>query len=269
MATHHWLAGLIIVVAAQPNAVITRDVEFAKGWVRAPAAREKPLLLDVYEPRSRGAPRPALILIHGGGFVGGDKADANVADLCRQLVHRGFVCVSMNYRMIPDQPAEATSGLMPPLDAGVADARAAAHWLYANATRYVIDPARISIGGSSAGAVIALTLAYSPGAAHMFRGVFSWSGTLEGREKIIDAGEPALFIVHGAADDAVDPEAAIALLRRAALVGVRHELHLCDGLGHTVPLDRRPGGTSLYDRLVRFLQTDTNSDRVSSKPCPR
>lgn len=248
---------------------ITNDLVYAFAPVGSPRPAEKPLLLDLYEPDGNTAPRirPGFIAVHGGGLVRGDKRTENMVEWCRELAARGYVCVSINYRLRGEDPTskgDTPSGRT--LNAAVEDAGRAMTWLHNNASRYNIDPARIAVGGSSAGAVIVLRLAYGETSPRVpVAAVMSWVGGLDGNESILDAEEPPLFIVHGADDDSVPVAEAYALAQRARRVAIPHEIYVCEGLGHNVPLDRRPAGVSLYQRLAEFLYEQMDLSHLGRK----
>lgn len=119
---------------------VETDVEYGQ------AAGEK-LLLDVYYPPEKGDLRPALILIHGGGFTGGDKKD--MAEKGRRFAGEGYVVFSVNYRLAPKYHYPAA------LD----DVQRAVRWVRANSTRFGVDPNRIGAMGESAGGYFVLMLA--------------------------------------------------------------------------------------------------------------
>ncbi len=121
------------------------------------------LKLDVYEPTGDTASiRPILIMAHGGSFLGGTKTDADVVAICQSFAKRGYVTCSYDYRLgitpIPDQ-TKATDAVY----RAVQDGKAAVRFFRQDAATtntYKIDPTQIFLGGSSAGAFIALHLAY-------------------------------------------------------------------------------------------------------------
>jgi acetyl esterase/lipase len=99
--------------------------------------------LDLYLPDDATAPRPLVVLIHGGGWIGGSP-DA-YAWMGEPLVRSGFVAASITYRFWPDWPCPAA------LD----DVSRAVRWLRRNAAPYGIDPTRVGALGGSAGAHLA------------------------------------------------------------------------------------------------------------------
>ena len=111
------------------------------------------LELHVFEPPASDtrAKRPAMVMIHGGGFKNGNKDDkAGIIGWSKQLAMRGFVCVSIDYRINVTQSKEdpEESQLW-----AAYDANAAVRWLRTNAKEMRIDTDRIGAFGSSAGAM--------------------------------------------------------------------------------------------------------------------
>jgi acetyl esterase/lipase len=101
--------------------------------------------VHVFRPASARPRTPALLWIHGGGMVLGDAAQDSA--FCRRVVDQlEIVVVSVEYRLAPEHPFPA------PLD----DGYTALQWL---ARQPDIDPARIAIGGASAGGGLAAALA--------------------------------------------------------------------------------------------------------------
>ncbi len=118
----------------------------------------KQTVLDLAMPEHESSrARPAIVVIHGGGWIEGDKSSfstpgvptpGNIRDFARQ----GFVAATINYRLSGDAPYPAA------LD----DCRCAVRWLRANARRFGIDAERIGAWGNSAGGHLALLLAMMP-----------------------------------------------------------------------------------------------------------
>jgi acetyl esterase len=105
-------------------------------------------VLDLWLAKGPG-PRPLVIYIHGGGWVGGDKVMIPEGHVER-LLAAGIHFASINYRFSTHQPFPA-----PMRDGGLA-----VQFLRHHATRYNIDPERIACYGGSAGAVTSLWLAF-------------------------------------------------------------------------------------------------------------
>ncbi len=106
------------------------------------------VLVRLYKPESRNSARSAFYWIHGGGMVLG-SVDMNDADCARWAAEFGCVVASVDYRLAPEHPFPA-----PPNDC-----YAGLSWLADNAENLDIDPARIAIGGASAGGGLAASVA--------------------------------------------------------------------------------------------------------------
>jgi acetyl esterase/lipase len=107
------------------------------------------LLLDVFEPANNsGKPRPAVVLVHGGGWTSFDKSTMRA--LAQFLALAGFAAVPMDYRLFHDDATRWPAQLD--------DAQRAVRWVRANSAKYNIDPQHIGAYGHSAGAQIATLL---------------------------------------------------------------------------------------------------------------
>jgi len=98
--------------------------------------------LDVFSPAD-GNNLPVVVWIHGGGWVVGDKTD--VAIKPKTFVEKGFVFVSVNYRMLP----EVDMGTI------IRDVAKSVRWVHDHIADYGGDPKRLLIMGHSAGAQLA------------------------------------------------------------------------------------------------------------------
>jgi acetyl esterase/lipase len=116
---------------------LTRDVTYVENGHRRH-------VLDIYTPENpRGNSLPVMFWIHGGGWQAGDKSD--VALKPKALTERGFVFVSTNYRLLPEVK----------MDELIGDVARSVGWVHRNIARYGGDPARMFVGGHSAGAQVA------------------------------------------------------------------------------------------------------------------
>ena len=117
-------------------------------------------MLDAYLPpdSDKRDKRPVVVVMHGGGFVGGDKQEYGQVKYAYELSIRGYVVVSINYRLTGDswtwesQKAE--------FDAQE-DFRAAIRYVRSVANDYNLDSDKIIVSGDSAGAMTSLFVAYA------------------------------------------------------------------------------------------------------------
>ena len=107
-----------------------------------------PIQVRVYRPSALKAPAPAMLWIHGGGFVIGHPLQDEATSAGTALA-LGIVVVAVRYRLAPEHPFPA------PLE----DCYAALRWLHSNAASLGVRPDRIALGGASAGGGLAAGLA--------------------------------------------------------------------------------------------------------------
>ncbi len=118
---------------------LENDVVFGKGGTTD-------LKLDLAMPKEGEGPFPAVVCIHGGGWIGGDHKQ--MKQTIEVLAGRGYVAVSPDYRLAPRHRFPAQ----------IEDCKAAVRWLRANANRYHIDARRVGSVGFSAGGHLACLL---------------------------------------------------------------------------------------------------------------
>lgn len=120
------------------------------------------LTLDVFQPDNDNlAQRPLIIFVHGGTFITGTKDDGDVTELCKRFAKLGYVTASINYRLGMGIPSQATAAQA--LLRAVHDMKAAVRFFRKDAATtntYRINPDYIIGGGSSAGGLTAIHLAY-------------------------------------------------------------------------------------------------------------
>lgn len=126
---------------------VTREITYCK-------VGGTDLRMDAYLPTKRGPrPFPALLYIHGGAWITGDKDSGPIEADLPVLLARGYAIFSINYRLAP----------LHQFPSQIEDCKCAVRSLRANAARYNIDAARIGVWGSSAGGHLAALLGTTNG----------------------------------------------------------------------------------------------------------
>jgi acetyl esterase len=156
------------VAQSEPSPAVTEQQNIAYATIDG-----EPILLDALLPNTSARRRPAIVLIHAGGWAIGDKV--SFVDDARLLSQLGFVVFSVNYRLAP----------LHPYPAAVDDVRTAIRWLRlpTQVANFRIDPKKIGAFGASSGAHLAGLLA-TLGHGSLSRGsrinaAISWSGPMD------------------------------------------------------------------------------------------
>ncbi len=125
------------------------------------------LLLDIYQTvPSDEALRPTLIWVHGGGFSGGSRDGGMEVKLMETMAKSGYVSISISYRLLRKGTETGFSCDCPRADKmevfkeSAYDLWDAIYFMYSNKNKFKIDPEKIIVGGSSAGAEVVLNAVY-------------------------------------------------------------------------------------------------------------
>lgn len=144
------------------DSYITESSSYIKiienGVLSSVAKKNLDMSMDVYMPANDTLKlRPLIMFIHGGGFYIGDKKTEAMIEWCKYFASRGYVCASINYRLgfKPIGLSVERAGYR-----ALQDAHAAMRYLIRNNQKYGINKDMIFVGGSSAGAITALNLAF-------------------------------------------------------------------------------------------------------------
>ncbi|WP_417381683.1 prolyl oligopeptidase family serine peptidase [Gimesia sp.] len=114
--------------------------------------------LDLYlpDPQFRSGPYPAVVIIHGGGWHGGDKAARRELNIGNNLAKAGYVCASINYQLAK-RHSRFTDNLRQVWPGHLQDCKTAVRYLRKHAKQYQIDADHIgAIGGSAGGHLVAM-----------------------------------------------------------------------------------------------------------------
>lgn len=291
---------------------VTADIKYGEGGVdfspERGASRYRDLRLDVYEPiAEKGVPRPALIMAFGGAFHRGSKGaevfegenqNTAVAEYCREFARRGYVCFSIDYRLMqeapdpgvtptlsPDQPLnrdriDYVRGILglPPctrqmmadtIEAATDDMSRAVSFVRTRSRAYNVDISRIAIGGFSAGATTALNAGFSERAP--VAAVVALSGRLSGptMETHVTgaADEPAVLMFYGEHDLGAILDHLDEMEQHLDKVGTAHQLVQVPGGNHfylkSASVSRKDGSkTDVETLMAEFLYRQLRLDAL-------
>jgi acetyl esterase/lipase len=257
-------ASLFLVAVLSVGAVAhAADPQFESGIEYANPDNQH-LQLDLARPSEGVGPFAAVICIHGGGFRAGKREGYDA--MCKDLAARGYVAVTVTYRLAPKYQ----------FPAAVEDCKAAVRWVRANADKYHVDPQKIAVLGGSAGGHLTQFLAVTnnvhdfdgdqnPGQPSTVQCAVAYYGPCDFTKsygKSVDAAEvlplflggnleqehhrhilasplywvtpdcPPILLLHGTEDKYVNYEQAILMRDRLKAADVDVELVTFEGAGH-------------------------------------
>jgi acetyl esterase/lipase len=141
------------------------------------------LKLDFYFPAGKAVTaRPVVMYVHGGGWEMGDKSMVALMPGPAELLRRGFVVASINYRLAPDYKFPAM----------LEDAKCAVRFLRAHAREFNLDPNHIGVMGDSAGGHLVALLGLTDARAG-FDGDGGWSNESSRVQAVVDLYGPSDF----------------------------------------------------------------------------
>lgn len=293
-----WLLVLVILLTPAPLWA-QQDKKAEKTWVMPPppdgVVMEKNVVYlpagraetaDLYLPakRTKKDRSPAVVIIHGGGWIRGDKGAEREFNIGTTLALHGYVGMSINYLLAtPEKPSWPQN---------LHDCMTAVRWLRKNAERLQVDPERVgAIGGSAGGHLTAMLAVLEPddhldpkapyaefscrvqcavdlyGPSDLTKrpnvAMFA-KGSAEAPELYraaspifyVKKSTPPLLIIHGTADKTVDISQSEQFAAALKKVGVPHELVVVEGAPHMFHLqpkqkDLRPIVLGFFDRHLK------------------
>ncbi|MEI6872356.1 MAG: alpha/beta hydrolase [Verrucomicrobiota bacterium] len=250
---------------------------------------------DLYLPAefAPGKKYPGVVIIHGGGWTGGDKGAAREINIGTTLAENGYVCMSINYQLA--KPGSPT------FPANIHEVKRAVRWLRKNANLYQIDVEHIgAIGGSAGGHLTALLAVSGPevgldpkedsefscriqAAVPLYpHCASSWEGSVPAKAyqslpmfekslkeapalwdsalpiKQLSQDDPPMLIFHGTADTTTPLEQSIQFNDAAKKIGVPSELVIIEGAPHSFHLqpkqrDLRPLVLEFFNKHLKPL----------------
>ena len=212
--------------------------------------------LDVYRQGTKRA--PVILWVHGGGMYVGSK-DAHwdpVSFLAEAMMLRGYVFVSMDYRLNPEW--EEQDAFRETITNAAMDVASAVEWIRSNARSFGMDPEKIILAGHSAGAEIVANYYYSDSLVEddaSDKGGIVAVVPVSGNRLFYDseynsgAGQAPCLIIHGDMDD-INPLADAETL--CSQLGSKARMAVMPGNGHTwTETDAQKA--FLTDNMSRFI----------------
>lgn len=234
--------------------------------------------LDLYLPPSVPPEKgfPAILIIHGGGWTGGDKGAAREQNIGTTLARAGYVCASVNYVLAAKAEGRGAT-LAQVWPKNLHDCKTAVRFLRKNAAKYRIDADRIgAIGGSAGGHLAAMVALTAPEdgldpkepwgdvscrvqAVVPMYGPHDLAGTGEDADLLKRASsvtyatkdDPPALILHGTKDTTVPLAQSEKLAEALKKAGVEHELVVVEGAPHSFHLE--PKGHDLRPKVIAFF----------------
>jgi acetyl esterase/lipase len=234
-------------------------------------------VLDIVQPRAPALKnRPGVIVLHGGGWVEGDK-DGMLETFCLPFVRQGFVVANVEYRLAQVAAAPAA----------VHDVLEAAKWFRDRAADYKVDPNQIIVTGTSAGGHLAMMVGMAPestgfgpsikiAAIINFYGISDLPDQLQGphlqsyavtwipeqpdrmdlAKKLspvtyVRKGLPPLLSIHGDADPTVPYDQSVRLTKELKAAGDQAELITVPGGQHGFPPEEM---NKLWPQIFKWLK---------------
>ncbi|MDD4267813.1 MAG: DUF1080 domain-containing protein [Pirellulaceae bacterium] len=269
----------------RPAVRVEKDVAYLE-----PERAEK---ADLYLPPvcEPGRKYPGIVIIHGGGWTGGDKGGGRESNIGTTLAEQGYVCMSINYALAG--PGAAT------FPQNIQECKRAVRWLRKNAARLQLDSERIgAIGGSAGGHLTALLAVSGPevgidpqedadyscriqAAVPLYpHCAASWEGQVPPKPytslpmfaqpladapalwdsaspiKHLSKDDPPMLILHGTADKTTPLDQSQRFCRAANESGVPCELMIIEGAPHSFHLqprqqDLRPVVIGFFDKHLK------------------
>jgi acetyl esterase/lipase len=184
---------LVIAVAAlllcfTSGCLFPAHTEKTKRNVVYTCVKEKEMTLDIFFPRTtNSAPRPVAVNVHGGAWSRGAKWNGTGLIAMSELLKRGYVFVSINYRLAPWSKFPAQ----------IEDAKCAIRFLRAHAKEYNLDPnCFAALGGSAGGHIVGLLGTADASAG--FDSYGGWTNESSRIEAVVDMFGPS-DLVYGMA----------------------------------------------------------------------
>ncbi len=144
------------------------------------------LFMDIYQPTGDTATnRPVVIMCFGGAFIGGERTSGELVLICEDLAKKGYVTASIDYRLESPLNVIFEENMVKAVLRATQDGKAAVRFFRkeaANGNAYGIDSSTIFIGGTSAGGILGMHVAYLNDSTLLSPNWLQWSNDIGGIE---------------------------------------------------------------------------------------
>lgn len=232
---------------------------------------DRVLNLDLYRPKGQEAPRPCVVIIHGGAWAGGDKRQNEYKAYIYPFAEKGYVVASVGYRLSGEAQYPAA----------VQDTMCSIRYLRSHAEELRIDPDQICVMGWSAGGHLALMIGAASNDDEIER-TGGWESTSSSVNFVVnmygvtdltadfgetdgalvkfmpklrseapdlykeasplyhlDSSDPPVLTMHGSVDSVVPIHQADALNEKLEELGIPHEYDRVEGWSHVFDMESR------------------------------
>lgn len=241
---------------------------------------------DLYLPVEDGKMHPGVLIIHGGGWTGGEKGAAREINIGTTLAGQGYVCFSIDYQL----DDKASPVICWPQD--LHDCKTAVRWMRANAERLHLDGKHIGVIGGSAGGHLSAMVGvtgpesgldpagpygeqscgvqcvvdmYGPADIENWKDISALRTSRVATPNLyrqfsvlthLDKSDPPFLILHGTADKIVDVAQSKSLAAALTQAGIENHLEIIEGAPHSFHLqpkekDLRPLVLAFFEKHLR------------------
>jgi para-nitrobenzyl esterase len=225
---------------------VTNNVQYGSAISQTGVATV--LRYDLYQPSGdTSTARPLIIWIHGGSFAGGNENSPELVDQANVFARKGYVNASISYRLSAQGCTVVNAACVESIADAIEDAQAAVRYFRAHAAELRIDPDRIAVAGTSAGAITAMNVAFgtpaaetsgTPGVPDDVQAGISLSGGVIFTNNI-DPTDARTLLFHGTADNVTPYSWAEATVAEAKADGLASYLISWEGAGHVPYVQHR------------------------------
>ena len=176
LTVYFTLCAFLVLTSCKKDKKVTTEAQVITNISFGADPQQK---MDAYLPADRNEQTPVVVMLHGGGFVAGDKGE--ISAQAQQLSAKGFVVLNVNYRLVNIDGVFSNPIVHKPSPVKIADQlndiQAAINLAAAKSSEWQMSSDKWAISGHSAGATLALLYAYGDkNTSGRIKVVANWAG---------------------------------------------------------------------------------------------